>query len=448
MSYFTSFFTSASTPVRSPATLKLKDSVSGLSLSELNELTPLIQQIYYTSSDAEAIGKHVYTPYGAAVFPDPSYNSRLPIYQVFDTTNDKLTLVNTVNLDAHPGYVQLSTSPIWTALVLTPVGGQDPIQYPPCIKLYPTSPTQNLSTPSKTILLGHHDPTRAYLSGAVANGIMAGGWSGDNKYFFYGYTSKDTVTNQTGPYRIGIINAISGTIAAEVDLPNSTITPIEYFTAYHGAKFLKVGNEWYLLFSFYASSFVPQIPPSSPNRMVLFKFNPAAASLTFVTEVNLPSSAVAYDVTNDLRYLVVGGSNATVGSEPSLLQTPPPPINGSVPDPSHELRVYTFNNSTQKFDLVSSMEVGQSIATLKFSPNNSFLAMTTVPLSVGGNVPLRSTGILQVFKVKNDYLVPGDATAVSPQANNTCWVNNSTLFVGGQPTNLFKNFQLYKVTEN
>lgn len=437
----------------SPSTLL--DSQSGI---EANLLTPSLvsslKDISYVSYDSVTVDKFVHTAYGSVQYPSQDVAEQIPIYQVYDTSSDNFNLVNNVKLSSLPGYVQLSPSKNWIAVALVNSGVAT-------VNLYAGSSSNPLINPDKVIQIGDGLHATFYqrkklellTSSSLAeyypsfiNGFNIGAWSADGKYLFYGYTSKNIITNGVGSYRIGIIDADSGFILSEVDVPASTPdTEYEYVAAYHGAKIVKNGTFYYVLFSLYAKNFL-QFTSSVINSMQLFRFG--SNVLTKVTEIVLPNPCIAYDTSANFNTLYLGISLSSLSGDPNLLQFHRNPVNITLPNFDHEFRVYTLNKRTGLYTLTNSDKINATITSLKLSPTGRNLAMITLP-QFGGPVGDTSLGMLKIYRVVNsNSLTLKNSYHASPLANNLTWVAGvlkDNLFVGGQPTDLYKNFQLYSI---
>lgn len=425
----------------STAKLTLLDSVAGLDVSA--ELLAAMKAISFTSADAKKVGNYVYSPYGGAGITPESMWDATPILQVFDVSQNKLNLVNTVYISQIPDFFQICAGPTYTAVsrcnsFLTTV--TDDIYGK--IDIYKTDPLNQFTTPLFTVDLGS---TAFPFLPVRAQALTCGGFSNDGRYVFYEFTNGAVTdpTLKTG-IRYGLIDCKNGTIAVEGSVDDISTSPYVFNMLFQGASVVTPKNEkdgvYYLACMYYANSLAPTIVPNpTNNRLIVYKVNVKKGSSSKLSEVLLGKPGYALSVHPDLDRIAVVTLQSTLVGAPTILQVAANPVNITPANPASELRLYAFSNNTLVLRATTDLQaIGASV---RFSPNGDMLATTSTLIQ-------NECGMLSTysFQKSKSLLFKQDSIQAGPFMYNLIWLDNCRIMVGSQLSANTKNYQLYNVS--
>lgn len=432
----------------SDSRLTLAYTASAIPHEELSEATfeTTLRSILFTATDSKIVNGHLTVPFGSVGLTLPTNWSSTPVFQVYNL--ESKALVQQVTLGDYADFLAATASSnyfilsranglsrAYTAEPTTPVYG-----YIDIFK-WNTSSAYKQSDVLHSIRIGQHDAARPFYESPLQS-LLAVGVSDDEKYVFYNYESGDA-TNAVAPKyaRIGIIDLASGSIAAEIDIPESAHPAYEFAIAPHGAKFVQHKNGVYtFIFSYYSTSLVAALPATTQARILVGKFDSKSGSLTITASENLPGEANSFDISKNGKYLTVGTPYTGAGQ----LFTTPTPSTTAV-EPTANLRVYRFHadDGSLTFESASSFEA--DIAHVEYSPNGDRLAVTsTLSFGVAG---IDASATLSLFKVKSsgsafDLL---DSKQIAPLGSTASWADDKSIWTIGMPNKRFKNVAQWTV---
>lgn len=404
-----------------------------------------LRGVLFTPTDAHVVSGNLIVPYGSVGLTLPSNWSATPVYQVYNLASK--SLVQELTLADYQDYMAASASPNY--LVLSRANGISraysanpaaPVYGYVDIHRFNTSSTYAQANALHSIRIGQFDATRPFYESA-AQSLLAVGISEDQKYVFFNYEAGVAADLAALKYaRVGIIDIATGSIVAEIDVPESAHPFYEFAIAPHGAKFVQLKNNVYtFVFSYRSASLVAGYPVTTKPRIMVAQFNSATGSLAITDWETLPSEAHGFDISSNNKYIAVGGPYTGNGQLFTNLAASP-----SV-DPTNNLRVYRLDATAGTINYQGGTAYEADISHVEYSPSGDRLIISsTLSFGVGG---LDATAAVALYKVRSsgsafDLL---DSKQIGPIASAAAWATDSSVWTIGQPNQRFKNLAQWNV---